>query len=166
MKKKNPINESGERYEALAASAFELAKVAATPRKRFTIDGKLLPGQKWVVVDYFIQDGQLEQYDHPIIVSIKGLSGYGSEQTKLLVHIDREIPSYPFPTVLVMLGDGWTPEYIQEARNKVNGQHFLAVLTSADELMLWLQRARGNRSLNFGKRPKTRNLWSMIGSLF
>jgi len=137
----NPINKSGQDYEAILKPAFERAGIHAIPQQRLPVIGSLLPGKKYIMVDYYVTPGQLKDYSN-IAISVKGLTTQGSEQDKLLSHVDRYIPSHPCPVILIMLGDGWTPEYIQFAKDNVDGRQFLAVFTSSDELFLWLKRAK------------------------
>jgi len=146
----NPINESGQNYEALVEPAIKRAGIHAVPRKRLAIIKSHIPGKKYVVPDYYIPTGQLVNHKD-IAISVKGLTTQGSEQDKFLSHIDRDIPSYPCPVILIMLGDGWSEDYIQWAKSKVDDKQLLAVFTSSDELMLWLKRAKDGR---FPKKAK------------
>jgi hypothetical protein len=138
----NPINESGYHYEDQCDLALKQAKVHAIYGQRLPVQGNLLPGQDYQIPDWYVPQGILD-HSYPIVISIKGLTGEGSEQKKLLSHLDREIPSYGCPTVLVLCGD-WSQAYIKEAYDHINGIDLIAVLLGPDKLYSWAkQRVNG-----------------------
>jgi len=127
---------SGNGWEVLAKAALQAAGIHVRTQEDLGPTLRL-PGRKAIRIDLLVPPNQLQRHPGGLAVSVKGQSVDGSADEKLWFHLDRVIPATLFPVLLVMPGSAWHEDWIQEAKDKMDGIQLIAVLTSIDELYEW-----------------------------
>lgn len=80
----------------------------------------------------------LPLYPEGLIFSDKSQNVCGSAQQKLDAAIEHEIKEvYPYPSYLIMIGNGWNSKAIEYAKGQIDNKWLLDVFTSFDALYEW-----------------------------
>ncbi len=130
-------NESGKNLESIIACMLSILKAKGYfPVSQYEFDIKTEYNDKFVV-DFLVRG--IPGYEEGLIFSCKRQEVNGSVDRKIESEIRVIKEFHPYPTIIIMVGDGWKPALKLWVEKQIGG-NFIKVFFEYGDVLKWVEK--------------------------